>query len=440
MRAAAAPYPLSVRRLGAGLFLGLLWLHSGALFFVQAIGPKDGELFLYGATLVVTLVLVTHNLGTGRVLPTGVGPWTRYLLAFFLTTGLITAVTALYLEKSPYQIARVYYGYSYFVLVPYIVFTARIPLATFVRTLFAITGALALLGLLTLATGVQLYATTFLDFEPFAVEGLVAGSVRIMPYGFYAAIFGGTLALLCLNTPRAQARFGSRRLLYAVLAAGAVVPVLTFSRSLIGAVGIVWVLLVGRTLFRHGMRVSQMVIPAVLALVLVAVNDALMHGALLSALGERFSRGLELGDGWRMLELLEAWASISAHPLIGIGLGSEYTHLMASLAGSGYATNANYDIHNSFASILIAYGACGLLLIAWGAWRYLTLRAVPGSPAALVLGAAKGLLLVGLIQGFFSGPFFNGYNSFWFALFLSYALWLRSETTPSWQPTVRRPG
>jgi len=419
------PIKHDVRRLETWLFIALLWLNSGAFVFVENIDHKRGEIFLFLLAILLLILTVINNLARRRLVPFAMGGWSKYLICFFVMSIVITALTSMYIDKDTYQISRSYFRYFFFIIIPYIVFSARMPADLLIKNILLINFVLFALVILTWVTGVQIFASSFTDFEPGDgdIQEMAEGGVRLIPYGLVCAMFAVVYGVLRITQKSLTLRLRERNFLMLSVVAGMAILLLTFTRSVIAPTVIVLMasfVKIGGLTGRSGKSILLFFF-TLIALLLV---DYLLGGVISSVLIDRFSLALERGDAWRGLEIEEALETISRNIIFGIGLGAPYTNIMSSLATEGYDVNANFDIHNAYLSMLVSYGLIGFIVFLFGGYKFLKIYLPTGEKERLFVLACKLLMAITLIQGFYTGPFFVSRTSFWYAFFLSYAIYL----------------
>lgn len=418
-----------MRQPGAFL-LGLVWLSSGAFLPLEWIGPRALDLFLYLGLVALVLLVLAKNITGGRyLLSFRPGFWSHYLFfgAVLVLIHLVLTAVVHGQEKDWYQVGRRLFFFSYFLVVPYVIWNSRLDQERLVKHLLLIAIALGVLDILSILSGRQLFVSGFGGYTGWSAAEAVLGNVRLVPVGVDAAIFAGLVAAVRLSAKARGEASVSRSTEYCALISALVVLLLTFSRSLIGAVVVsilFWLTFTVRMTTVRKVKVAGRF--GCVVLLVIAVDYLAFDGSLATSLVSRFERLMEVGDSWRSLELEEGWKSFATNPFFGIGLGTPYTHVLSGLADEGYAYNANFDIHNLFAGLLVNFGLLGFAYLLFGIVVFFaSKRAGPGTGEFAL--AVKLLLLVGLMEGLFSGGFINGRAAFWFALLLSFALRNRSS-------------
>jgi len=402
----------------------LLWMYSGAFFFVEYLGPKHGQVFLHLYVILFALFLFYENLLRHNFLPFRSGFWTGYLLAFFFLLIITTLGTSVYLDKDWYQVFRRVFYNSYFFVLPYIVFSLSYPVEKLIKQVGIITIVLLLMEMVSIISGVQLYTSSFVEISEWNISQVAAGGFRVVPLGVDIAVFAIATSLVMFGKPIYGKIKGH---LLIVLISGIFIILLTFTRSFIAAVFLsvlLWFFFDRKVFSSKKFKAVSIMVIGIAGVFLVSKN--LFHGVFFDGLTARFLRAAEVGDSWRYMELSQALLSISEHPLFGVGLGSRYTEVMALFADEGYEANANYDIHNMYAGILINYGIVGMVFFVAGVIAFYRLNS-GGNIEGDLVQASKIFLTVGLLSGFFSGGYFNGQSAFWYALFMSYAIKMSSQ-------------
>jgi len=339
-----------------------------------------GSLHLSDALLLFLLALLGYRYWTEKTFTLVKSPLNIPLLLFFAVSTASAAFSVISSGSDFADVARMFRIICYYLL--FFIVTNLVTEQTQIR--FLIKGLFAIALVVSTAMVVQAIVGESVVLMPGRIENAASmgkefGTLRILPPG-QTLVFVSFICAICLLVfvRDKSVLFSGHLLMLPVLGAGVL---LTYNRSY-------WVAaILGVTiLFLITATDNKLRLVSLLAVVCIAggslttmyggsggklgtMVDAVSHrfGSLFA--GKELSRSNPVDD--RRTENEYAIAQIKQHPLMGIGLGSEYRPKIY-----GEADTLTYYVHNSYLWLLTDMGIIGFLCFTWFYASFLARAAV----------------------------------------------------------------
>lgn len=251
-------------------------------------------------------------------------------------------------------------------------------------------GILLIAVVVAIAMVVQFVVGSSVRLLPGRVEGLVTQDTsydditRILAPGWSTIMiaFVPLICLLAFEKKPALAWF----YIFLVLLFGLALT-LTFLRSywvaLIGSISLLPLLFRGKYRSRFFSGIFAILASISIVLLLVFINPESRAARLVYASSERLGtlgnaetfQGRDSSLNWRLIENEYAMTSIMEHPLIGLGMSSQYRPLdfrLDYMNADGSITNLSRYIHNGHLQILLQSGILGYACFLWLSFLFLS--------------------------------------------------------------------
>jgi O-antigen ligase len=298
-------------------------------------------------------------------------------LIIFIGLMLLSTIIAISNKSLEYSVAiawvRIMSYYLTFFIVTNLVHDQR-QLNFLINGIFvvAVIVAGAVVGQFLLGDSVQLISGRVQDLSS---EGAaLSGLLRIAPPGL-STVLVSFITLICIVVVKKTRSIRFPEILSIGLMGMALL--LTFLRSMWAAIIMVLSLLMVLVRGKDRQRMIRwgLVIICLIAIILliIFINPDSRAARLVGALMDRYGsltvgktfQGQDSSLNWRMLENKYAISSISAHPLIGIGMGARYRPFDRRLTVYGDTYDYRMHIHNGYLWILLDMGILGFLAFIW---------------------------------------------------------------------------